>query len=97
LSDSAADVAEFVAGEIAYAFAVKEDDCGYNGEGTSGFGGIAGLATNCRPDEKHGALSSRAAAKIVPCLACSAHWRRSRLSCWLTSSSASRTLAPPKG
>jgi hypothetical protein len=56
LSDSATDVAEFVAGEIAYAFAVKEDDCGYNGEGTSGFGGIAGLATNCRPDEKHGAL-----------------------------------------
>jgi predicted phage gp36 major capsid-like protein len=62
LSHSAADVAEFVAGEIAYAFAAKEDDCGYNGDGTSGVGGIAGLATNCRPDEKHGALWSRAAA-----------------------------------
>jgi hypothetical protein len=71
LSDSAADVAQSVASEIADAFAAKEDDCGYNGDGTSGFGGIAGLATNCRP-EKHGALSSRAAAKIVPCLACSA-------------------------
>jgi hypothetical protein len=46
VSDSAADVAEFVAREIAYAtFAYKEDDCAYNGDGTSAFDGIAGLGT----------------------------------------------------
>jgi hypothetical protein len=29
--------------EIAYAFASKEDDCGFNGDGTSTYGGIRGL------------------------------------------------------
>src|SRR5262249_49728979 len=29
--------------EIAYALASKEDDCAFNGDGTSGFGGIVGL------------------------------------------------------
>jgi HK97 family phage major capsid protein len=43
--DSAPDLAEFVATEIAYAFAAKEDDCGFNGDGTSAYGGIQGLGT----------------------------------------------------
>ena len=30
--------------EIGYAFAAKEDDCGFNGDGTSAFVGISGLA-----------------------------------------------------
>ena len=41
--DSAPDVGEHVASEIAYAFAALEDDCGFNGDGTSGFGGVVGL------------------------------------------------------
>ncbi|HXG66981.1 MAG TPA: phage major capsid protein [Blastocatellia bacterium] len=32
-----------LAGEIAYAFANKEDECGFNGDGTSAFGGIVGV------------------------------------------------------
>lgn len=32
-----------LAGEIAYAFALKEDECGFNGDGTSTYGGINGL------------------------------------------------------
>lgn len=34
---------EFVAQEIAYRFAVKEDNCGWNGDGTSTYGGIRGI------------------------------------------------------
>ena len=41
--DAAPDLAEFLATEIGYAFAAVEDDCGFNGDGTSGYGGISGL------------------------------------------------------
>ncbi len=44
-NDSAADLGEFITSEIGYAFAAKEDDCGFNGDGTSAFVGISGLAT----------------------------------------------------
>jgi HK97 family phage major capsid protein len=43
--DSAADLGEFLTSEIGYAFAAKEDDCGFNGDGTSAFVGMSGLAT----------------------------------------------------
>jgi HK97 family phage major capsid protein len=43
--DSAADLGEFLTSEIGYAFASKEDDCGFNGDGTSAYVGISGLAT----------------------------------------------------
>src|SRR5713101_1506397 len=43
--DSAPDLGEFLTSEIGYAFAAKEDDCGFNGDGTSTFSGINGLAT----------------------------------------------------
>lgn len=43
--DSAADLGEFLTSEIGYALAAKEDDCGFNGDGTSSFVGISGLAT----------------------------------------------------
>ena len=43
--DSAADLGEFLAQEIGYAFAATEDDCGFNGDGTSTYSGIAGLGT----------------------------------------------------
>lgn len=36
-------IADYLVGEIAYAFASKEDDCGFNGDGTSTYGGIRGL------------------------------------------------------
>jgi HK97 family phage major capsid protein len=34
-----------IAGEIAYAFALKEDQCGFLGDGTSTYGGIVGMVT----------------------------------------------------
>jgi HK97 family phage major capsid protein len=41
--DSAPDLGEFLTREIAYAFAAAEDDCGFNGDGTSTYRGISGL------------------------------------------------------
>ena len=41
--DAIVALAELVTQEIAYAFADKEDQCGFNGDGTSTYGGIVGL------------------------------------------------------
>ena len=41
----APDLGEFITGEVGYAFAAKEDDCGFNGDGTSTYSGIRGLGT----------------------------------------------------
>jgi HK97 family phage major capsid protein len=43
--DAFVNLADDVAGEIAYAFAKKEDECGFIGDGTSTYGGINGVAT----------------------------------------------------
>jgi HK97 family phage major capsid protein len=43
--DAVLNVGDDLAGEIAYAFALKEDQCGFTGDGTSTYGGIVG-ATN---------------------------------------------------
>src|SRR5258705_1632492 len=43
--DAAPDLGEFLTSEIGYAFAFKEDDCGFNGDGTSTYVGMSGLAT----------------------------------------------------
>lgn len=43
LEDAVINLGDYVAGEIAYAFANKEDECGFNGDGTSTFAGIQGL------------------------------------------------------
>lgn len=40
--DAVMSIGDDLAGEIAYAFAVKEDDCGINGDGTSTYGRITG-------------------------------------------------------
>ena len=40
--DSLINLGDSVAGEIAYAFAKKEDECGFLGDGTSTYGGIVG-------------------------------------------------------
>ncbi|HEY2178108.1 MAG TPA: phage major capsid protein [Caulobacteraceae bacterium] len=41
--DAVVSVADWLVGEIAYAFAAKEDDCGFNGDGTSTYGGMRGI------------------------------------------------------
>jgi HK97 family phage major capsid protein len=41
--DSVISIADDLAQEIAYAFADKEDECLFNGDGTSTYGGIVGL------------------------------------------------------
>lgn len=43
--DSLADVVDYIANEVAFAFAAKEDDCAFNGDGTSTYGGMRGIAT----------------------------------------------------
>jgi len=43
--DAIIDIAGDLAQEIAYAFSVKEDQCGFLGTGTSTYGGISGLIT----------------------------------------------------
>jgi HK97 family phage major capsid protein len=40
--DAIINVADWITNEIAYAFASKEDDCGFLGDGTSTYGGITG-------------------------------------------------------
>lgn len=42
--DAIINVADWITNEIAYAFASKEDDCGFSGDGTSTYGGIRGLS-----------------------------------------------------
>ena len=41
--DAVVNLGDYIAGEVAYAFANKEDDAGFNGDGTSTYGGIVGL------------------------------------------------------
>jgi HK97 family phage major capsid protein len=41
--DAILSVSDMLATEIAYAFADKEDECGFNGTGTSTYGGITGV------------------------------------------------------
>lgn len=43
--DAVISIADDLASEMAYAFAVLEDSCGWNGTGTSAFGGIVGVRT----------------------------------------------------
>ena len=43
LEDAVVNIGDDIAGEVAYAFANKEDGCGFLGDGTSTYGGIVGL------------------------------------------------------
>lgn len=43
--DSIVDMVDFVANEIAFAFAQTEDDCAFNGDGTSTYGRMRGIGT----------------------------------------------------
>jgi len=42
-ADAVINIGDALAGEIAYAFSEKEDQCGFNGDGTSTYGGIQGV------------------------------------------------------
>jgi HK97 family phage major capsid protein len=46
--DSLINTADKNFGEISYAFSVKEDDSGFNGDGTSTYGGITGVRTKLK-------------------------------------------------
>jgi HK97 family phage major capsid protein len=52
--DAVVSVADLMTQEIAYAFSSKEDDCGFNGDGTSTYGGIRGV-TQLLIDNSHNA------------------------------------------
>ncbi len=43
--DAVISIGDDLAGEIGYAFALKEDQCGFLGDGTSTYGGIVGVST----------------------------------------------------
>lgn len=43
--DAVVSIGDDLSGEMAYAFANKEDECGFNGDGTSTYGGIYGVRT----------------------------------------------------
>lgn len=43
--DSIHDMVDYIANELAWAFAAKEDDCAFNGDGTSTYGGMVGACT----------------------------------------------------
>jgi HK97 family phage major capsid protein len=47
--DAIINLADDLAGEIAYAFALKEDNCGFLGDGTSTYGNITGVTTALYP------------------------------------------------
>lgn len=46
--DSVISLGDDLAGEMAYAFANKEDECGFNGDGTSTYGGIVGACAKIK-------------------------------------------------
>lgn len=58
LSDDAViSIGDYLATEIAYAFADKEDECCFNGSGTSTYGGIVGLKSGTAAGSKYTALA----------------------------------------
>lgn len=59
--DSAISIADDLAQEIAYAFADKEDECGFNGDGTSTYGGIVGVKNAVLAGSKYTAIAGNTA------------------------------------
>ena len=51
--DAVLNIGDDLAGEIAYAFALKEDQCGFMGDGTSTYGGITGVIPTLRSRRCH--------------------------------------------
>ena len=71
--DAIVNLGDDIANEIAYAFALKEDECGFNGDGTSTYGGIVGVIPEIEgissaagiSDANIGAYASMTVAKIM--------------------------------
>lgn len=59
--DSVVSVADQVARDVAQAFALKEDQCGFLGDATSGYGSITGLLNKLLASSKYTALSGNTA------------------------------------
>jgi HK97 family phage major capsid protein len=59
--DAVISIADDLAMEIAYAFADKEDECGFNGDGTSTYGGIVGLKNAVLAGSKYTAITGNTA------------------------------------
>ena len=62
--DAVVAIADWLVGEMAYAFASKEDDCGFNGDGTSSYGGMRGT-TFLATDGNHTASKSAGGASLT--------------------------------
>lgn len=58
--DAIISISDDLASEIAYAFAKKEDDCGFLGTGTSTYGGINGLVNKLNDGDHDGSLITAA-------------------------------------
>jgi len=67
--DAFVNLADDVAGEIAYAFAKLEDQCGFIGDGTSTYGGIVGVSSSVgaagTTDSDSGAFGALSAADLT--------------------------------
>ncbi len=66
--DSAVALAELIAQEIALAFSIQEDQCGFNGDGTSTYFGITGVLG-------HGSTTNQAAATADDTFAEACAWK----------------------
>ncbi len=55
--DAVINIADDLAFEIGYAFALKEDQCGFIGDGTSTYGGIYGIATKINDGNYAGSIA----------------------------------------
>lgn len=55
--DTVISLADFITQEIAYAFADKEDLAGFNGDGSSTYGGIVGIKNALQDGSEHAALA----------------------------------------
>lgn len=58
--DAVVDMVDYIANEIAFAFAAQEDDCAFNGDGTSTYGTMRGIGTIVL-DGQHGKAKVTAA------------------------------------
>lgn len=64
--DAVIDVAADLADEMAYAFAVKEDECLVDGDGTSTYGGIQGLRNKIIAGSLAGAVDAASGIDTIP-------------------------------
>ena len=59
--DAVISMADFITSEIGYGFADKEDECGFNGDGTSTYGGIVGVKNALAAGSKVTAITGNTA------------------------------------